>query len=253
MVTSGRQPNKPLPDEQVRALCRQYQASGDMDAFRRVVESNLGLAHRIARSYRYVSVDFDDLFQESVLGLIRGVELYDPNRSERITTYVRWWCRAFVGRYILRTGGAVRFGSRAVERQIIIAIKSARRFGDHVDAGQIAEATGSSLDDVYGVLARMGRDMSLENRDGEPLPIADQRPNPEDVAIEADELKAVRERVNKALASLPPREALIVRRRVMGEEKVTLDEIGRELGLSRQRVQQLEQHAMKRLKRALAA
>jgi RNA polymerase sigma-32 factor len=130
------------------------------------------------------------------------------------------------------------------------AVKWARRLGS-IEATDIAEATGNPIEAVHGVMARMNRDVSFDGLVGERL--SDSAPSPEALVIAADEKRAARERVARALAKLPPRDAFILRRRVLAEDKETLDMIGKELGLTRQRVQQLEVKAMARLRSALAA
>lgn len=261
MVLSAKRPAKPLPDAEIRALCRRWRATGDIPALQQVITSNLGMAHRIARSYRNTAIDQDDLFQESVLGLIKGCERYDPERPERITTYAHWWCMAFVRRYVIANNGAVRFGSYALDRRIILMLKAASRASaGNIDAEDVAQALETTADRVRMVEQRMGhKDVSLQKPaymgDGatgdETLQdrLPDLRdPGPERLAIASD----LRERVTAVLAKMRPREALIVRRRLLTEETVTLEALGDELGITRERVRQLEQRAFEQLRRELA-
>jgi RNA polymerase sigma-32 factor len=261
MVLSAKRPAKPLPDAEIRALCRRWRATGDIPALQRVITSNLGMAHRIACHYRNTAIDQEDLFQEAVLGLIRGCERYDPERPERITTYAHWWCMAFVRKYVIANNGAVRFGSYALDRRIIIMLKAASRASaGNINAEDVANALDTTVDRVRMVEQRTGhRDVSLSKpayagRDGSAseetlqdlLPdLSD--PGPERRAMSSE----FRAQVDAVLAKMRPREALIVRRRLMTDETVTLEALGDELGITRERVRQLEQRALEQLRREL--
>lgn len=249
---------KPLPDDAVRDLARRWRKSGDIAALQQVITSNLGLAHRIARRYASRSIDFDDLFQEAVLGLIKGCERYDPDRPERITTYVQWWAHAYVRKYAICNNGPVRFGTYALDRKIIIMINSASKASaGNIDVEDIAFVLDTTVENVRLVQQRLRtRDISLSSpsRRGDAgsdtfearLPDLNE-PGPERRAMTSEFLA----QVDAVLAQMAPREALIVRRRVLNDETETLESIGDELGLTRERVRQLEARALEHLRRAL--
>ncbi len=256
-----------LTPEQERELAEKA-GKGDERAFDTLVTANLRFVVKVALQYRGYGFKPLDLIQEGNLGLMQAVKKFDPERGFRLVTYAVHWIRAYIRAYILRHWSMVRVGTTHAERRLFYRIPKARReLAAKAQAGdpqEVLEALARHLkateEEVASAERRIyGRDVSLAtplaSAEGERTleeVIPDESVEPHDVRI-MDELEqvAVRAAVDRALEELGGREQYIIRRRFLNHEKVTLQEIGDELGLSRERVRQLESVAKERLERKL--
>ena len=232
-----------------------------LDARRnRLAEVNLRLVVMLAKSYRRSGVPFPDLVQEGNLGLMRAIDKFDYRVGTRFSTYAAWWIRQAVAREATRQRETVRmpFGLVDKRRRASRAARSlAQTLGRAADTDEVAEELGMTQAQARRALEAVPRSIPLHafvSEEGdrpwdEVLSDADATMVDEDVAAKQRQLAAVR-----VLDRLTPREQHIVRRRFglggSGEE-VTLREIGEELGLSRERIRQLEAIALEKLREAL--
>jgi RNA polymerase primary sigma factor len=244
-------------DEEIQLARRIEQ--GDRAARERMINSNLRLVVAMARRYGDYGVPLLDLIQEGILGLIHAVERFDWRRGYRFSTYATWWIRHAIRRAIANKARVIRLPVSLAERERKIARIEARlaaelgraptdaeiaraghmRLRDVQELHQVAR-TVASLDEPLSAEAEGTKLGDLVARDAaEPVEEVVLRLRPEDL----------RTALERALQRLPEREREIVRLRygMDGEAPVTLAEIGRRLGLSRERVRQIEVEALKQL------
>jgi RNA polymerase sigma-32 factor len=241
-----------LDPETERDLARRW-AAGDAEAGRRLVEASLPFVIRIAKEYRRWGVPLDDLIQQGNLGLLRAAAKYDPSKECRLVTYAVYWIRAEIRDYVIRTYRIVRLGTTRTERR---ALRSFRRTGVET-VEELAARSGMPLarcEKLWPLLSQ--GDVSLDATFDDQSPavdrIASASETPEEVVARDREIAGVREVLGVAMRKLTDRERRIIEARVLSDEPTTLEELGREMGVSKERVRQLEERACDRLRTALA-
>lgn len=248
------------------ALARRWQR-GDAGALARLVAGHLGTVARIARSYRGYGIAMQDLVQEGVIGLLQALRRFNPDRDIRLATYARSWISAAMQDCVTRSVSAVRPGTGSHRRALFFRLRRltaewiAERPAEDALAA-LARRFRVSLADVHSLAARAaGGDLSLDapangasqgagTRWTERL--ADPSPTPEEVAIARSDTRHRRSLLAAALARLSPRERIVIQRRHLAEVAQTFEAIGREFGVSKDRVRQIERRALARLREGLA-
>jgi RNA polymerase sigma-32 factor len=242
----------PLDRDTERRLARRW-ALGDKRAGEKLVLGCLPFVITIALEYRRWGVPLEDIVQQGNVGLLRATKKFDPERECRLATYAAYWIRAEIREYVVRAYRVVRLGTTKAERR---ALRAYRTTGE-TDPERLAEASGLTPERVSRLLPILAaRETSLDAQTGNipsaiervPAPIS----SPEEEVC-AEEMRALsKEAVDSALATLSERERLIVRRRMMSDEPLTLQELGDLLGVSKERVRQLEERAKNKLAGSLA-
>lgn len=242
----------PLDADMERALAEAWRA-GDRRAGDRLVGASLPFVIKIAKEYRRWGVPLEDLIQQGNLGLLRAAEKYDPSQNCRLITYAVYWIRAEIREYVVRCYRIVRLGTTRTERK---AMRAYRRDGVET-VEQLAAISGMPLaraQKLWPVLTQ--RDFALDAVYDERGPaverLRDDVATPEELFVEAEQLMGVRAKLDEALAMLSDRERRIVEERILAEDPRTLESLGAEMGVSKERVRQLEARARGKLRESLA-
>lgn len=251
-----------LGAEEERALALRAEA-GDDAAMERLVTSHLRFVIKIARSYRGWGLPMSDLVQEGTLGLVQAVRRFDPDRGVRLSTYAAWPVRAAIQDAVLRSWSVVRLGTSNAQKSLALRLRrmmagmshDQRDIAEDVAAG-MAERFNVTIAEVVAVARRMaGADRTLDHPGaGTPAAVetlASPAPTPEAAAAAASEQRYIATALAAALAKLSLREQLVIQRRYLAEARATFSAIGSELGLSKDRVRQLEAKALAKLRELL--
>jgi RNA polymerase sigma-32 factor len=242
--------------------------AGDEEATGRLVRSHLGFVVHIARRYRRFGLPLNDLVQEGTIGLIHAVRRFDPARNIRLCTYAAWWIRFHIQAYVVRSWSLVRLGTGTAQRALFFRLRrmmadlkgGAEQLGDDV-LRPLAERFKVPMREVLALARRAaGFDRSLDApaagaEPGAKAPLAelaDPAPNPEEQAVAQSQQRWRQGLIARALTALSQRERAIIMGRYLAELAKTRDALARELGISAERVRQLEQKALEKLRRLLA-
>ena len=260
--------NEPLLEKDHELnLARRWRDDEDEAALHELVKSYTRLVVSVASRFRNYGLPMGDLIQEGNIGLMQAADRFDPERDVRFSTYATWWIRASIQDYVLRNWSIVRTGTTAAQKSLFfnlrrlrskIESKAEKEGLNDENREEIANELGVKVKDVEAMEGRLsGVDQSLNatiGEDGEDdwqSMLADDGPNPEEITANVMDSKARSQWLNKALKTLSDREQTIIKERHLGHEVVTLEALGKELGVSKERVRQLEARAMEKLKTSI--
>jgi RNA polymerase sigma-32 factor len=254
-----------LSKEEEFDLALRLKEKGDIDAAQRLITANLRNVVRIAMDYSGYGLPMEDIIQEGTIGLMIAVKKFDPHKGYRLMTYAVWWVKAMIHDYILRFYSQVKLGTTKLQKRLFYGLNRMSAEEDVVDEHitEKSHALSARLDAdphaIEEIISRLtNRDQSLDSpmTDGSDSSfmdfLVDTRATPEDRVIESQRASFVKGQIDAALEKLSPREQEIARQRLMAENPLTLEDLGSQYAISKERVRQIENNVKVKLKKALA-
>jgi len=251
-----------LSREREQDLARRWRDDGCEAALHELVLAYMRLVISTATRFRNYGLPMSDLVQEGAVGLMQAAARFEPERLVRFSTYAAWWIRSAMQDYILRNWSVVRTGTTAAQKALFFNLRRLRARiedggGALNDRGRalIAQELSVNLADVEAMEMRLaGADQSLNapvGIDGEDQWqdfLADQRPTPEESVTLARDGRTRSRWLAQALDELSAREQTIIKERRLRDDGRTLEQLGHKLGISKERVRQIEHRALEKLK-----
>ncbi len=249
----------PISREEEHALAVRWVEQGDRDAARQLTLANLRLVVKIAFGYRRAWANTLDLIQEGNLGLVQAVQRFDPYQGTKLSSYAAYWIRAYILKYLIDNIRLVKLGKSRAQRKLFFRLNKEKRAlerqGFEPEPRLLAEKLDVSEGDVIEMEQRLGAsDLSLD------APVRDEEgsasfgdliasgPDAEDHLADQDLRRVFMERVSEFAEGLGERERKIMDERVLADPPRTLQEIGDDLGLTRERIRQLEKKIVTELR-----
>lgn len=250
-----------LSRHEEQALVRMWRDEGDDAASGLIVEAHMRYVVAIALGYRNYPISMDDLIAEGSLGLVMALRRFDPSRGTRFVTYASFWIRACILDLIIRTWHSGKQGTGPFTSKLFFKLRRERaklfaRYGEgRAGMRELARRTGLEV----GVLEKMlhmldSADVSIDQplfheQDATMRDVLEHAgAGPDEEAAEAECNRMLRRMIDRAIGTLDEREQYVIRTRILGESLVTLAEVGRHLGVSRERARQLEKRACRKLR-----
>ncbi len=256
-----------LSKDKEQTLTRAWREESDEASLHSLIEAYSRLVVATASKFRHYGLPTGDLIQEGMIGLMQAANRFEPDRDLRFATYASWWVRSAMQDFVLRNWSIVRTGTTAAQKSLFFKLRRLRAQIEENDSqafGQagremIAAQLGVRLSDVEDMEGRLlGRDNSLDASmadEGEASwldLLADDRPNPEETVQTLHDESQHTRWVHQALESLDDRERIIIKERRLSEDGTTLESLGEQFGVSKERVRQLETRAMKKMRAWIA-
>ncbi|ANB01420.1 RNA polymerase sigma factor RpoH [Ectothiorhodospira sp. BSL-9] len=254
-----------LEADDEKALARRLRDHQDLEAARTLVMHNLRFVVHIARGYSGYGLGLGDLIQEGNIGLMKAVKRFDPEMNVRLISFAVHWIRAEIHEFVLRNWRIVKVATTKAQRKLFFNLRSAKqRLGwfNQSEVETVARDLGVTPREVMEMESRMaGQDMSFDpeprDEDTPYLPpsesLTDQTDDPAQALERSDWDSYHHTRLQQAMEALDDRSRQILARRWLAEDKATLHELAAEYSVSAERIRQLENNAIGKLRKAMAA
>ncbi|HEX8960693.1 MAG TPA: RNA polymerase sigma factor RpoH [Geobacteraceae bacterium] len=248
------------PEEEHRLAVRFFEEK-DLEAAHRLITSNLRFVVKIASEYRSYGVKMLDLVQEGNIGLMMAVRKFNPYKGFRLISYAVWWIRAYIQNHIVSVWSLLKIGTTQAQRKLFFKLNQAKNAIKNMTGAEDLEATALSLDVSEAEVVEMGErmrgecslDAEIADGDGFTLleGLADDRQNQEELLADRQEHALLTREITSAMGSLNEKERFIIERRVAADDPMTLQEIADNFAISRERVRQIEEGALKKMRNLL--
>lgn len=260
-----------LDAETETMLALAWRDERDEVALHRIIHAYMRLALSIASKFRRYGAPMQDLVQEASVGLMKAAEKFDPDRGVRFSTYAQWWIKASIQDYVMRNWSMVRTGSTTAQKSLFFNLKRVQAkiereyesLGETLDGktlrNRVSEEIGVPLRDVEMMEGRLsGSDYSLnalqtsdeDSREWQDT-LEDDGPHSAEIVEQSHDNTKIREWLMDAMTVLNDREKYIIAQRKLLDEGRTLESIGKELDLSKERIRQIEASAITKLRKRL--
>ncbi|MDD2336737.1 MAG: RNA polymerase sigma factor RpoH [Geobacteraceae bacterium] len=248
------------PEEEYQLAVKFYEEK-DLEAAHTLVTSNLRFVVKIAGEYRAYGMKMLDLIQEGNVGLMMAVRKFNPYKGFRLISYAVWWIRAYIQNYIISTWSLLKIGTTQAQRKLFFKLKQAKNAVKNMFGEDDVPAASLSLDvkesEYLEMEQRLRGDFSLDSEmvagEGYTMldSLADDRMNQEELFAENQSAAILEREVSQAVSRLNEKERFVIERRVSAEDPMTLQEIADHFSISRERVRQIEEGALKKMKSLL--
>ena len=253
-----------LEPHQEYTLAKRWREHDDREAARQLITSHLRLVAKLAMRNRRYGLPMSEIISEGNVGLMQALKRFEPERGFRFATYAMWWIKASIQEYIMRSWSLVKISATANQRKLFFNLRRAKSRISSLDGGdlrsdqvkQIAKQLGASERDVIDMDRRLSGDASLNvplrEGDGEWQDLlADDADDQEHKLVESEEASKRHDALSASLGVLNPRERRIFEARRLTDDPMTLADLSSELGVSRERVRQIESRAFEKIQHAV--
>lgn len=249
-----------LTKEEEFDLAVRYRRYGDKSAAQKLIISNLRFVVKIANEYRSYGCKIMDLIQEGSIGLMMAVKKFNPFKGYRLISYAVWWIRAYIQNFIMKTWSLVKIGTTHAQRKLFYKLSGAKEAAkdvqNDVDFKKVSDSLNVTEADVIEMDGRLsGKDFSLDTSISDDTEhtyldmLPDSSGNLEENLADLQEKALVQKALTTTLPALSTKERFVLEKRFFSDNPLTLQEIGDELNLTRERVRQIEQTVLLKLKK----
>jgi len=251
-----------LSEEDEHRYAVKFFEEKDLEAAHTLITSNLRFVVKVAGEYRHYGLKMIDLIQEGNVGLMMAVRKFNPYKGIRLISYAVWWIRAYIQNHVMSMWSLLKIGTTQAQRKLFFKLRETKsailRMNDGEDNSHSAAlALNVSDKEIAEMEQRLQGDYSLdaELSCGDGLTalesLADERMNQEALLAECQENQQLQQKVAQVVAVLNEKERFIIERRITSDEPMTLQEIATHFSISRERVRQIEEGALKKVKNSL--
>jgi RNA polymerase sigma-32 factor len=250
-----------LTAEEEEHLINKFKKENDIEAAQRLVLCNLRFVLKVANEYKKFGFPLKDLIQEGNLGLMKAVKLFEPEKGcKKFISYAVWWIRAQIHEYIMRSWSMVKIGTTQLQKKLFYKFSNIDKDleEDGTYTKQLAKEYNVTEEKIIELKNRMEQtDLSLDSKikedDGSSFLtlVESGYQSPEEEAIDNEKEEIFKKEIKKAIASLNEREQYIIKERYLNENPKTLQELGSELNVTRERIRQIEKRALEKMKKNL--